>query len=50
MDQKDSIIKQGYEFLSEGGYNAFKVEEWKDAVEADSFNISEYDKLPAAYL
>ena len=45
MDQKDSIIKQGYDFLTEGGFNAFRVEEWKETVEADSFNISEYEKL-----
>jgi len=45
MQQSDLLINQGYEFLTEGGFNAFKVEEWKEVVEADSFDIFEYEKL-----
>lgn len=45
MALNSTFFKEGNEFLVKGGFNAFKVDEWKSAITADSFNISEYEKL-----
>ena len=45
MEQKHLLLEQGNSFLTEGGFNAFKVEEWREVVESDSFNIVEYEQL-----